>query len=155
MLGTGTIAPDFELPRFGGGKQSLTAALHHGPVVLVFFKASCPTCQLTLPFLERIRQAQRKPFQLVLISQEKENGTHAFHAEFGITALTLLDTIPGYPASNAYEISSVPSLFLIGTDGRIEYAEAGFDREQLRRWGSESGIEMFVESQELPAFQHG
>ena len=154
MLGTGTRAPDFELPRFGGGKQSLSAALH-GPVLLVFFKASCPTCQLTLPFLERIHQAGGKPFQLFLISQEKENGTHAFHTEFLITVPTLLDTIPGYPVSNAYGIASVPSFFLVGSDGLIEYAEAGFDREQLRRWGSESGIEMFGASENLPAFQHG
>ena len=155
MLGTGITAPDFELPRFGGGKQTLAGALKSGPVLLVFFKASCPTCQLTLPFLERIHQAKRKPFQLFLISQEKENGTHAFHAEFGITVPTLLDMIPGYPVSNAYDIASVPSFFLIGCDGSIQHAEAGFDREQLRRWGSESGIEMFGASENLPAFQHG
>ena len=57
-LTVGTKAPDFSLPIIGeGGKFSLQDALQQGPVLLAFFKVSCPTCQYTFPFLERIHRA--------------------------------------------------------------------------------------------------
>jgi peroxiredoxin len=44
-LAAGTKAPDIELETMEGKKFSLQAELARGPVVLIFFKASCPTCQ--------------------------------------------------------------------------------------------------------------
>jgi len=50
-LATGTKAPEFELKTLDGKKFSLRDELANGPVVLAFFKVSCPTCQYTFPFL--------------------------------------------------------------------------------------------------------
>ena len=50
-LNAGVLAPDFTLPTVQGGQVSLRQALAKGPVVLVFFKVSCPVCQYALPFL--------------------------------------------------------------------------------------------------------
>ena len=155
MIGTGGPAPDWQLKRLDGGAETLTGLLAKSPVLLVFFKVSCPTCQFTLPFLERMAGGRGKPFSIVLISQDNAQATQAFRREFGITLPTLLDEAPGYTASNAYEISSVPSLFRIDATGQVVAAETGFDRELLREWGRELGVEVFQPGEKVPASQYG
>ena len=44
-LDTGVMAPDFTLPTIDGEQVSLKEALQKGPVLLAFFKVSCPVCQ--------------------------------------------------------------------------------------------------------------
>ena len=56
-LTVGTTAPDFTLPDMDGKQFSLRQAIARGPVVLVFFKVSCPVCQFAFPFIERIYKA--------------------------------------------------------------------------------------------------
>jgi peroxiredoxin len=49
-LASGTKAPEFDLKTLEGKRFSFADELTHGPVVLAFFKVSCPTCQYALPF---------------------------------------------------------------------------------------------------------
>ena len=78
-LSAGVLAPDFTLPTVKGGQVSLREALAKGPVVLVFFKVSCPVCQYALPFLERMFQANRAANVTVLgISQDNARDTKEF-----------------------------------------------------------------------------
>ena len=77
----GASAPDFKLPLIGGGEFSLQQALAKGPVVLVFFKISCPVCQYSLPYFDRLAQALKdKGVSVVAISQDDEENTRSFHA---------------------------------------------------------------------------
>jgi peroxiredoxin len=135
-LPAGTTAPDFSLPAiFGdrdGGKFSLQDALKQGPVLAVFFKVSCPTCQYTFPFLERIHRAYGdKGIALVGISQNNRSETAAFLKEYGVTFRSLLDDPNGYAVSNAYGLTNVPSLFLIGQDGQIEISSVGWVKQEV------------------------
>src|SRR5580765_2401694 len=50
----GQSAPGFSLKALDGKEYSLTSLLERGPVVLAFFKISCPVCQFTFPFLQRL-----------------------------------------------------------------------------------------------------
>ena len=120
MLPPGVAAPDFLLKTLDGKAASL---FEPGAVVLAFLKVSCPVCQFTFPFLDRLNRnrAQGAP-GIVAISQDDAGDTRAFHAEFGVALPTLLDREEDeYPASNAYGISHVPSLFLVEADGRISW----------------------------------
>ena len=56
-LTVGTKAPEFTLKAIDGKEFSLSGELGHGPIVLAFFKVSCPTCQYAFPFLERLHKA--------------------------------------------------------------------------------------------------
>ena len=53
-LTSGKTAPDFSLTGLDGETHSLGSLLHGGPVVVAFFKISCPVCQFTFPYLQRI-----------------------------------------------------------------------------------------------------
>src|SRR5208282_3622627 len=139
-LPAGTKAPDFSLAAVSassnGGKDGVTFSLHdalrHGPVLAAFFKVSCPTCQYTFPYLERIHRAHGdKKITIVGISQNEERETAAFMKEYGITFRILLDDPNGYVVSNAYGLTNVPSLFLIGQDGRIEISSVGWVKQEV------------------------
>jgi peroxiredoxin len=136
-LPAGTKAPDFSLPAVDGGKFSLREALQRGPVLAAFFKVSCPTCQYTFPFLERLHRAHEdKQITIVAISQNNQSETAAFLKEYGVTFPTLLDDPNGYAVSNAYGLTNVPTLFLIQPDGAIEMTSVGWvkkDVEDLNR----------------------
>lgn len=136
-LAAGTKAPEFELKTMDGKKFSLKSELARGPVVLVFFKISCPTCQYALPFYERLHKAYgKKGVTLLAVSQNDLKDTAAFVKEFGVTFPVLLDDTRSYPASNAYGLTNVPTIFWIAQDGEIELSSVGWvkaDFEAINR----------------------
>ena len=136
-LAAGAKAPEFALQAMNGQKFSLQDAIANGPVVLVFFKVSCPTCQYALPFYERLHKAYgRNVVTLVGVSQNDAEDTAAFAKEFGITFPVLLDEMEAYPASNAYGLTNVPSIFWVAQYGEIEVSSIGWvkaDFESINR----------------------
>ena len=142
-LATGTRAPEFELKALDGKRFSLSDELARGPVVLAFFKVSCPTCQYAMPFLERLYKAYKnKGVSLVGISQNDAKETAAFGKDFGVTFPMLVDDIRTYPVSNAYGLTNVPTIFWIAEDGEIEVSSVGWvkaDFELINRKMAEIG----------------
>src|ERR1700693_2694973 len=111
-LNTGVLAPDFTLPTVQGGQVSLREALAKGPVMLVFFKVSCPVCQYALPFLERVFQTNRAANVTVMgISQDKARDTREFLRVYGGTFPVALDDPANDKGSNAYGLAKVPPVF--------------------------------------------
>jgi peroxiredoxin len=153
-------APEFDLPSLAGGRQTLQELLAAGPVLLAFFKVTCPTCQFTFPFLERIHRGRSggSP-QIVAISQDDARATTEFNRKYQITLPTLLDPHePGsirYPASNAYGITHVPTLFLVEQDGRISRSVSGFDKLELLELARIFGTEVFTPHDRVPVYQPG
>jgi peroxiredoxin len=142
-LSVGRAAPDFQLKTLAAESFSLQDALARGPVVLVFFKVSCPTCQYALPFYERLFQAYKsRNVSLVGVSQNNSEDTAAFAKEFGITFPLLLDDTITYPVSNTYGLTNVPTTFWIARDGEIEVSSVGWakpDFENINRRMAEAG----------------
>jgi peroxiredoxin len=131
-LTAGTSAPDFKLQTTDGKQFSLRDALARGPVVAAFFKISCPVCQYTFPFLERIYKAHRgENVTIVGISQNEKKDTAAFAKEYGATFPILLDDMKTYPVSNAYGLTNVPTVFWIAQDGEIEISSVGWERKEI------------------------
>src|SRR5579863_4440912 len=153
MLRAGAKAPPFELDDVSGGKRTLSEILARGPVLLAFYKISCPVCQLTLPFLDRIAAGT---LQLIAISQDDERGTARFQNSYGVKLPTLLDRErDDYPASNAFGISHVPSLFLVEPDGAISLAAEGFVKRELESIASRAGVAVFRPEEHVPEWKAG
>jgi peroxiredoxin len=137
-LGPGTAAPAISLKDTDGKSASLAEALKKGPVLAAFFKVSCPTCQFTFPFLERLYEMYGgKNLTFLGISQDGPRDTREFADEFGIKFPMLVDE-RGYPASNEYGLTNVPTLFLIAPDGKIKVSSVGFTKSDLERIASEA-----------------
>ncbi len=131
-LEPGKTAPQIALASASGEPFSLEAALERGPVLAAFFKVSCPTCQYTFPYLERIFQAYPREKVTVLgVSQNERPDTVAFAQKFGITFPLCLDDTHSYPVSNQYGLTNVPSMFLISPAGKIEVTSIGWVRTDI------------------------
>ena len=162
-LATGTKAPEFEVKTLDGKKFSLAEELAQGPAVLAFFKVSCPTCQYAFPFLERLYKAYgSKGVALIGVSQNDAKETAAFCKDFGVTFPMLLDDTRSYPASNAYGLTNVPSIFWIAQDGEIEISSVGWvkaDFETINRKMAEHGktapAAMFRAGEDVRDFRAG
>jgi len=136
LIETGARAPDFELRTLDGPIVSLSGLLAEGPVLLAFFKVTCPICQLTLPYLDRIHAAG--PLRVYSISQNDPEDTREFNREFRLHLPTLLDTEEsGYPVSNEYGISSVPTLFQVERDGTISRVIEGWRKREIVGFGAQ------------------
>ncbi len=153
MLEAGSRAPEFQLADLEGRKQSLQALLGRGPVLLAFFKANCPVCQMTFPFLQRLHESGGG-VAILGVSQDGVADTRRFNAEFGVTFPTLIEDA-GYKVSNAFGLSSVPSLFLIEPDGVVSQSWCGFIKKDLEALGQRLGVATFRADERVPELQPG
>ena len=134
----GNMAPGFSLKSLDGKEYSLNDLLQRGPVVAAFFKISCPVCQFTLPFLERLYKRYGGDGVTFLgISQDDARDTRDFAKEFGVTFPILIDDEDDYIVSNAYGLTSVPTIFLIDTGGTVKVSSMGFDKKDLETIAAE------------------
>ena len=147
MLGTGDTAPDF------GNIHPLKDHLRNGPVLVTLFKVSCPVCQYTFPFLERLSKSTN--IQVVGISQDDAAATEEFRREFGITFPAWIDPAKGYPAGNAFGIESVPSMFLVQPDGKIAMAWSGWSKRDMEELGRIAGVKPFGPGDKVPDWKPG
>jgi peroxiredoxin len=161
-IDTGQFAPGFTLQSLEGKKYSLDDLLEHGPVVLGFFKVSCPVCQFTFPFLQRIfERFGSKDASVIGISQDEARLTKEFNRRQGVTFPTLLDDSV-YTASNAYGLTNVPTIFLIAPDGKVKVTHMGFDKAGLEKIAVElaqhqnsAAAPLFLPSEIVPAHKPG
>jgi peroxiredoxin len=153
QLAIGAHAPDFELKTADGQPRRLSEALQHGPVVLVFYKESCGTCQFTFPFIQQIysRLGSRAPWTLWGISEDDFDETRAFAQQNGITFDLLIDEYP-YPVSAAYGLHNVPALFIVQKNGTVSLSDFGFSKDALNRI---AGFAFFTPDDGLPATRPG
>jgi len=157
ILKPGARAIEFHLRDVDGGSVRLEALRSLGTVVAVFYKVSCPVCQLALPFLDRIHQSGvNKGLRVVGISQDEDAATKAFMSRYGLTFASLLDEEEaGYIVSNAYGISSVPTTFVIEQDGTISASWAGFSKYEMENLGERVGQSPFRQDEYVPAWKPG
>jgi len=128
----GASAPDFKLPLIGGGEFSLQQTLARGSAVLVFFKISCPVCQYSLPYFDRLAQALKdKRVSVVAISQDDEENTVRFMRTYGVALRTARDNEHGYTVSAAYGLTNVPTVFEITSDGKIAASIVGWSKAEV------------------------
>jgi peroxiredoxin len=127
----GKIAPGFSLKGLDGKEYSLGTLIERGPVVAAFFKISCPVCQFTFPFLERLyKRYGSEGVTFLGVSQDDARSTKEFASQYEVTFPMVLDE-KGYPVSNAYGLTSVPTILLIEPDGTVRVSSTGFDKKDL------------------------
>ncbi|HMI53980.1 MAG TPA: TlpA disulfide reductase family protein [Candidatus Saccharimonadales bacterium] len=158
----GGTAPTFSLEGLDGKHYSLSSRLLLGPAVLVFFKISCPVCQFTLPFLERLyKRYGGDGISFLAVGQDDARATRQFAGRHGLTFPVLLDE-SHYPVSNAYGLTNVPTLFLVEPSGKARLVGMGFDKKDLEAiaaWLAEykqtASAPLFRPDEAVPAHKPG
>ena len=118
-LTTGSEAP--AIPGIGFGDE---------PQAVVFYKVTCPTCQMAGPKLEAFQDAY--PGRIAGVGQDPEDKLAQFHRSYGLTFPSVPD-LPPYAISTAYGVEIVPTTFLVDRDGRVEAVVEAWDRDGLNR----------------------
>jgi peroxiredoxin len=159
-LAPGTKAPRFRLKALTADHPSLESALKdNAAVVLAFFKVSCPICQLTFPYLERLHRSYRQ-IPLWGVSQDDADQTSAFARMYGCSFPMVLDD--DLSTTVAYDLTNVPSIFLVLPDGSIGQTTVGFVKadleelnQQMARLAGSQLKPLFTSADEVPVLQPG
>ena len=154
MLAAGATAPQVALRDLDGKAVALDALTAEGPVLLAFYKGSCPVCQMTLPFLERARE--NGAVRIVCVSQDGAAETKEFAEAFRLRMTMMMDArSDGYPASNAFGISHVPTMFQVEPDGAVSHAWTGWSKSDMESLGERLGVEVIQAGDPVPPFRPG
>jgi peroxiredoxin len=129
MLQIGDQAPPFSLTLLGGTAWALDGAAGR-PTLLVFFETDCPTCRLTIPYINRLaRELGHSSADVVGISQDARHPTIELAEALPISFPIALDH--DLRVSRMYDPVAVPTLFLIDGRGKIIETQIGFDKRTL------------------------
>lgn len=134
----GAPAPEFSLTAQGGAPASPTA--YAGKVVLLDFWATwCQPCKASFPEYQALLRSYGDRLVVVGISEDDEQeGIARFAEETG--ALFPLAWDADKSVAQRYQISGMPTLFIIDGSGLVRYVHAGF------RAGDEASIRAAIDS---------
>jgi peroxiredoxin len=152
---------DFEIPSVGGELNKLSEQLEESPVLLIFFKHDCPTCEFTLPYLERIysRYGDSKAVTWA-VAQDSEKEAAEFADKYGLSYKVLVDRSP-YEVSRKFDFNIVLAVILLDRDGSEILRFIGFQKAELEKLnyilaGLDNGTKpLFTASEDVPAVKPG
>jgi len=131
----GGPAPDFTSKTING--EEITLSKLKGKVVVLNFWATwCPPCRSEMPLFNRVYEKYRdRGFEIIAISTDSsERQVKKFIKEFGIKFPVVMDK---QNLVSKYNVSGLPTSFLIDRDGKIikvrlgEYVEIEKDLKKL------------------------
>jgi thiol-disulfide isomerase/thioredoxin len=121
------LAPEFNLPRVGGGSVRLSD-LQGRVVVLDFMATWCAPCEMEFDHLKEIRAAYPSSevaiYSIDVDARETESMLVTYSSEMGLTWDILRDT-EGISSAPGYEASNIPTLVVVNKDGYIAGREIG------------------------------
>lgn len=164
LIETGAPAPPFSLPtaraRAGAhGPVTLADLSDDGarPVVLAFFKATCPVCQMAFPVYGELERGLRQAgVPVVAVAQERPDVARPWLEERRFEGEVLDDASDDYAVSAAYGLRAVPTVVLVEPDGTVGMVVEGWDRNGVNRVAARFGAEpVSTPDDGLPPFKPG
>jgi len=130
-----------------------------GPHALVFYKVTCPTCQMAAPAIDGFEGAY--PGRIRGVGQDPPGALASFAERWGLSFPSVPDLDP-FEASNAYGIAHVPTIVVVDAGGLVAGVVESWDRDATNRasanLASLLGVEpatISAEGDGLPAFRPG
>lgn len=137
-LPIGADAPLFTLPAGDDAPARMADLVDAGPVLLAFFKTSCPTCRLAMPVIAELERRYGDEIPVVGVTQTKMTDTLPWVRDLGFAGPVLDDEQDRYAVSRAYDVQYVPTLVLV-EDGRVTAVGESWDRDRMNRWAADLG----------------
>jgi peroxiredoxin len=155
----GSTVPDFTLSTLNGESYQLANLTAQGTTLLTFFKQSCATSKLALPFIERLHK-NYPTLQLLGVSQDDPEDTQTTIKEWGLTFPIVLDL--QWKVSIEYDLFTVPTVFALNaghvTRVNLGWNKANYDAlsQELARALNVAAVPLFNDADaKVPAFKPG
>jgi thiol-disulfide isomerase/thioredoxin len=137
LLPRGSVAPAFEVDLPGGGR--LRSEELKGQVVLLDFWATyCPPCREEMPWLVSLsNELSSKGVRFVAVSHDDPSQREALVAAYSkrVPGLERYAAYGDAITGGRYRVVALPTLYVIGRDGKIAAAVQGSTSEwRVRRW---------------------
>jgi peroxiredoxin len=157
-LGPGNRFPSIALR----DEEGRDAALPELPALYGFFKTTCPTSEFAWPYLDRIRErAEGGSLSVVGVCQDDPEDAARFAESLKLRIPTLYDPEP-WQASEALGLEIVPTLILVGEDGRIRETVVGFQKDKMEELAvlasqraGRPATALFAPGEQVPAIRPG
>ncbi len=126
LLTNGSAAPDWTLKDLDGKDVSLKSL--RGQVVVIDFWASwCGPCKMAMPHLQKLHDKYKeKPVKVYSVNCRERGGDARAKSYLKEKKFTYPQLFNGDTAANAYRVRGIPTMYVIGTDGKILHSERGF-----------------------------
>lgn len=124
----GDIAPPFVVEDVNGNKVSISD--YEGKVLLLDFWATwCPPCKDAIPHLNNLQEEfQDEGFTVLGLSIDgKPEPVKKFNDAHSLKYPVLM---ADQTTIRSYGVAQVPTIYLIGPDGRVVYKQLGMDKYQ-------------------------
>ncbi|TQR32154.1 redoxin domain-containing protein [Lysinibacillus sphaericus] len=145
-LSNGDTPPDFTLTSLDGKNVTLSK-LRGKKVVLNFWATWCPPCKAEMPHMQNYYEQYAKKDNVEIIavnltSEERDvtadakiDSVMTFRDSFDLTFPILLDQDPKNSIGIAYQILTIPTTYLIDSNGYIQRAIKGpMNVEMLKKY---------------------
>lgn len=131
----GSPAPEFELPKVGGGKVKL-ADLKGKVVIVDFWGTWCEPCKKSFPKYQELYVKYKDKLEIVALAEEDANeGLDAFGKSHGNVAFPLLWD-EGKAVAGKYGVKTMPTAYLVDRQGVVRFVHEAFqdgDEAQIER----------------------
>ena len=141
LLPAGETAPDWQLSDADGKPHSLSE--YRGKIVVMDFWATwCGPCKEVMPRMQKLYERYQDKEVVVLGVNSWENNDPVAlmkkkHYSYGLL-------LKGEEIAEAYKVTILPVVYIIGADGRVMYSHEGVDDKNLA-----SLIEKYFRAQEI------
>jgi len=148
--------PALALPDLEGTPRLLDEAWAQGEALVLIGHRDCKTTRETLPYLDRIHRRRGPGRAVRLVLQDDAETARGLVREQGLEVPVRLEADP-FPLAARLDLVAVPTLFLVGSDGRIQRVSEGFSRADLAALADRLGVPgpLFTPEDKAPEYRPG
>jgi hypothetical protein len=154
--GSPSVFPSLALADLEGGMRALPESWAGGPALILVGHSGCDTTRFTLPYLDRVHRRRGPGAGVTVVLQDGPDDARALRDRLGLAAPILLEAEP-YALAKALDLTTVPTLYQVAPDGRIEAAVEAFQRDALEEAARRLGVEgpLFTDGDRAPVSRPG
>jgi len=155
-LGPPAPFPDVDLPGLDGERRPISESWRQGWAVIAVGHSDCETTLRALPFVDRLHQRAAPTAMALAVLQDGMAEAQALVATLGLELPVRLEADP-YPLARQLGLGTVPTLFLVSPQGRIESVSEAFRRADFEAFGARLGVPapVFLPGDDAPALRPG
>lgn len=155
-LGPPASFPDVDLAGLDGERWPISEAWAQGPALIAVGHSECGTTRLALPYVDRLYQLAPDTSMVVAVLQDTAADAQALVDELALELPVRLEEEP-YPLASRLGLGTVPTLFVVDRDGRIEAVSEAFRRADLEAFAGrlQAPPPLFLPGDAAPALRPG